>query len=143
MKQSLILFSSIFLSCITCFSQDKYTISGKDVSIDGDGSDLLDFTYIQDLVNGIINVIENPKSKNQTFNITYGSARKISDLIDILKLSFPNINIQYKKRDRLMPHRGTLSIQKAKDLIGYEPKWPVEKGYLEYINWYKKFKQNN
>ena len=36
-----------------------------------------------------------------------------------------------------MPHRGTLSIQKAKDLIGYEPKWPVEKGYLEYINWYK------
>ncbi len=118
-------------------------ISGKEITIDGDGSDLLDFTYIQDLVNGIIKVIENPKSINHTFNITYGSARKISDLIEILKQSFPNINIKNNKRDKLMPHRGTLSINKARELIGYDPDWPIEKGYLEYINWYKNFKENN
>ena len=118
-------------------------ISNKDLNIDGDGSDLLDFTYIQDLVAGIIKIIENKNSINNTFNITFGSARKISDLIDILKISFPNININYKKRDKLMPHRGTLSIDKAKDLIGYEPSWPIEKGYSQYIDWYKNFKKYN
>ena len=115
-------------------------ISDKDITIDGDGSDLLDFTYIQDLVGGIIKIIENKNAINNTFNITYGSARKISDLINILKISFPNIKINYKKRDKLMPHRGTLSIEKAIDLIGYKPDWPIEKGYSQYIDWYKKFK---
>ena len=39
-----------------------------------------------------------------------------------------------------MPHRGTLSIEKAKNLIDYNPSWPIEKGYSQYIDWYKKFK---
>ena len=39
-----------------------------------------------------------------------------------------------------MPHRGTLSIEKAINLIGYKPDWPIEKGYSQYIDWYKKFK---
>ena len=37
-------------------------LCGKDITIQGDGNELLDFTYIQDLVYGIIRVIENPKS---------------------------------------------------------------------------------
>ena len=41
-----------------------------------------------------------------------------------------------------MPIRGTLSISKAKKLIDYESKWPIETGYLEYINWYKSFFKN-
>ena len=38
-----------------------------------------------------------------------------------------------------MPERGTLDISKARDLIGYEPKFPIEVGYVNYINWYKEF----
>ena len=38
-----------------------------------------------------------------------------------------------------MPVRGTLSVDKAKKLINYNPKWSLEKGYPEYINWYKNF----
>ena len=116
-------------------------IYGKDITIQGDGKESLDFTYIQDLVYGIIRVIENPKSINNIFNMTFGSARKISDMIDILKNSFPNINIIKEKRDKLVPKRGTLSIDKAKDLLGYSPSWPLEKGYLNYIEWYSNFKK--
>ena len=36
-----------------------------------------------------------------------------------------------------MPKRGTLSTQKAKNLINYKSKWPLIKGYKEYISWYK------
>ena len=36
-----------------------------------------------------------------------------------------------------MPKRGTLSIEKAKKLLNYDPQWPLEKGYPDYIKWYK------
>jgi len=39
-------------------------------------------------------------------------------------------------RDNLMPERGTLSVEKAKQLIGYTPQYPLEKGYARYIKWY-------
>ena len=38
-----------------------------------------------------------------------------------------------------MPIRGTLSTSKAKKLLGYESQWPIETGYIKYINWYKSF----
>ena len=117
-------------------------IYNKDITVQGDGSDTLDFTYIKDLVNGVIKVIENRKSKNNIFNMTFGSARKISDMIDILKIYYPNIKVLKENRDKLIPKRGTLSIDKAKDLIDYSPSWPLEKGYPEYIKWYNNFKKN-
>ena len=38
-----------------------------------------------------------------------------------------------------MPKRGTLNVDKAKDLINYNPSWPLEKGYPKYIKWYSEF----
>lgn len=109
---------------------------GNDITINGDGSDGLDFTYIQDLVNGLTNVITNDGAKNQIFNLTYGSARSISDMIDILKGYFPKISVKSIAKDALMPDRGTLSVDKARDLIGYNPTWSLDQGYPQYIEWY-------
>ena len=36
-----------------------------------------------------------------------------------------------------MPQRGTLSVDKARDLIGYEPAWSLERGLQEYVDWYR------
>ena len=88
----------------------------------------------------IDNIIERKEgcSINQIFNLTHGHGRSIKELIGILKDSFPDIVIENKERDKLMPERGTLSIEKAKKLINYKPSWKLENGYKEYINWYKK-----
>jgi nucleoside-diphosphate-sugar epimerase len=107
------------------------------LELEDNGSESLDFTYIEDLISGIINVIEKKNSINQIFNLTYGDARKIKTLIEILQEHFPNIKFTNKVRDKLMPVRGTLSIEKAKNLIEYNPKWNLEKGYAKYILWYK------
>lgn len=116
-------------------------IQGLEVAINGDGSDRLDFTYISDLVNGIVRVIESENSKNEIFNITYGQARSIYELISILSDFFPTLKVKYLSKDQLMPDRGTLSIEKAKRLLHYEPAFPLEKGFIEYINWYKSIYQ--
>lgn len=104
--------------------------------IDGDGSERLDFTYIEDLVDGICAAIERPAALGNTFNLTYGSSRPIIDLVEILREYFPNLKTEFQERDRLMPVRGTLSVQKARDILDYAPQNPVEVGFRKYIKWY-------
>lgn len=116
---------------------------GKDLTVNGDGNDSLDFTYIEDLVQGVILSITNKNSLGEIFNITYGSARKINQLAQIVIDNFEGVELKYNPRDTLMPERGTLSIKKAKELLGYNPTYPIEKGFLNYIKWYKKFAKQN
>ena len=109
----------------------------KDIEINGDGKEKLDFTSIDDLLFGFECVLNNENSKNEIFNLTFGRGREINEMLSILKSVFSDLNVLYKPRDNLMPERGTLSIEKAKRLINYSPKWSLEEGYLEYIKWYK------
>tara|TARA_B100000242_G_scaffold276096_1_gene231701 strand:+ start:771 stop:1784 length:1014 start_codon:yes stop_codon:yes gene_type:complete len=118
-------------------------LTSKPIEINGDGNEKLDFTYIDDLLQGIYKSIISKKADNQIFNLTYGSGRKINDLIKILKKNFKNVKVKYKKRDKLTPYRGTLSTNKAKKLLKYNSKWSIEKGYQKYINWYKDFYFNS
>lgn len=118
-------------------------LRGLPLSVNGDGNDSLDFTYIQDLVQGVVRCVESPHARNQIFNLTFGGARSLNHMIELVKSEFPDIQVTYKPRDGLMPERGTLSIDKARRLIGYEPQWPLEKGYVRYIRWYKDLKQRN
>ena len=118
-------------------------LTGNDLSINGDGTDALDFTYIDDLVQGIILCITKKNAINQTFNITYGSAMSLNDMAKIVMKKYPKINLVYKERDGLMPERGTLNIDKAKNLLGYKPAFPLEIGYLKYMSWYESFSKLN
>ena len=118
-------------------------LMGLDITVSGDGEDRLDFTYIGDLVDGVVLALEDDNATNQVFNLTYGESRSIGEMVNILEEHFPDVKINYEPRDKLMPTRGTLCVDKAKRLIGYEPKYPLEKGFVKYINWYKEFFRNN
>ncbi|MAV79869.1 MAG: nucleoside-diphosphate sugar epimerase [Flavobacteriaceae bacterium] len=109
----------------------------KKIVINGDGEEKLDFTYILDLINGIYLCCIKSNAKNQIFNLTFGNAKKINDLIKLIKKNFKNIKVEYQKRDKLTPVRGTLSIKKAKRYLNYKPKYSIMNGYVRYINWYK------
>ena len=63
-------------------------------------------------------------------------------MAEILNEHFTDININYKPKDRLTPNRGTLNIEKAKNLLGYNPLNPIDVGYPKYIQWYKEFWKN-
>jgi len=110
---------------------------GEDIVMSDNGAEALDFTYINDLVDGITRCIENKNALNQVFNLTYGSACSVADMAEIVQQHFPGITVRSVQRDKLMPQRGTLCVDKARDLIGYNPSWPLDKGYPVYIDWYK------
>ena len=108
----------------------------KKLIVEG-GEEKLDFTYIEDLVDGLILAGTKNKGINEIFNITYGKGRRLLDFIKILKKYYPNLNYEIKPKDKSKPSRGTLSINKAKKLLGYKPKINLEKGikkYLDFLN---------
>ena len=117
-------------------------LQGMNIKINGDGNEKLDFTYIEDFIQGIGLICENKNAINETFNITFGNSRKINELINIIQKEFKNIEVNYEEKDKLMPERGTLNIDKAKKLLNYNPKYPLEIGYEKYIKWYKSFWQS-
>ncbi len=118
-------------------------LSGVGLTVNGDGTDALDFTYIDDLVQGVILCITEVKARNEVFNLTFGEGRQIKEMAKIVLDSFPGLKLGHKPRDSLMPERGTLSIDKAKRLLGYYPEYPLELGFKQYVDWYKNFANMN
>jgi nucleoside-diphosphate-sugar epimerase len=112
-------------------------LAGEALRVQGDGSDRLDFTYIEDLVQGLSLVLDHPDSRGETFNLTYGESRSISDLASIVQQHFPGTEIEHVQRDNLMPVRGTLSVEKARKQLGYAPSNPLEVGIEKYVAWYR------
>ena len=111
-------------------------MAGRKLIFNGDKTEKLDFTYIKDLVQGLIRIGFHKNAKGEIFNITYGNARPVLSLVDILKENFSNLKLEVNPRDQATPLRGTLSNEKAKNLIGFNPEWPLEVGYKKYIDWY-------
>ncbi|MBI4343017.1 MAG: NAD(P)-dependent oxidoreductase [Candidatus Omnitrophica bacterium] len=112
-------------------------LSGSTLRVDGDGSERLDFTYVDDLVDGICLAIRHPAARNQIFNMTYGGSRSIQELVEIVRQHFPRVEVQRVPRDALMPFRGTLSTRKVVAQLGYAPTHPLEAGFAKYVEWYR------
>tara|TARA_E500000178_G_scaffold205142_1_gene202749 strand:+ start:3390 stop:4382 length:993 start_codon:yes stop_codon:yes gene_type:complete len=118
-------------------------ISKLPIDINGSGEEKLDFTYIDDLVQGITKCIDNQKAFKETFNLTFGDSQTINKLIEILRDEFGEFKLNYKAKEKLTPSRGTLDISKAKKILDFNPNYPIEIGYRKYISWYKAFGKFN
>ena len=108
----------------------------KPLILEGGGGGQLDFTHIDDLVEGIARTLIYKEARSKTFNITYGSARPISDLANIIKEIMPDVQLLDAPEAKLKPKRGTLIINRAKELLNFIPKKPIELGYAEFCRWY-------
>ena len=108
----------------------------KPLILEGGGGGQLDFTHIDDLVEGIARTLIYKEARSKTFNLTYGNARPISDLAKIIKEIMPDVQLIDAPEAKLKPKRGTLIINRAKELLNFIPKKPIELGYAEFCKWY-------
>jgi nucleoside-diphosphate-sugar epimerase len=112
-------------------------LRGRELVIKGDGTDRVDFTYIRDLVHGVCLAIREDASRGEIFNMTYGNGRSLNDVAGIVQGAFPEVSVRHEPRDALVPERGTLDVSKARDLLGYKPSYAIERGFVDYIAWYR------
>ncbi len=113
-------------------------LTGKPLLLEGGGDGRLDFTYINDLVQGMVRALalHDSPERSSTFNITYGNARTIAELAGVVKEVVPSAKLEERPRAADKPVRGTLSIERARRELGFEPEWPLEVGYKRYCEWY-------
>ncbi len=113
-------------------------LMGVPLLLEGGGDGRLDFTYIEDLVDGMARALAFHKSKedNNTFNLTFGNSRSIAELTAIVKELVPQAIVEERPRANDKPIRGTLSTERAERLLGYKSQWPLEVGYRRYCEWY-------
>jgi UDP-N-acetylglucosamine 4-epimerase len=113
--------------------------------INGDGSFSRDFTYVDNVIqiNKLAMFTANKESLNQVYNVAYGESSTLNELFNELKNNLsefdPNISSvncihgDFRKGD--IPH-SLASIDKAKNLLGYQPSHSLKDGLKETVTWY-------
>lgn len=114
-------------------------MNGKPLTVKG--NEKLDFTYIRDLVQGVRLAIESD-IVNETYNITYGEGVPVAYAAELIGTEF-GAKVEYSDEVIYGPERGTLDISKARQMLGYDPRFDIDKGLGEYIAWYKRFGKNS
>ncbi len=104
------------------------------ITIDGDGGLKMDFTYVEDAADAIILASLSKKTRNKTYNITRGASSSLKELVEVLKKSFPKLEILFRPVPNHIPSRGTLDISEAKKDFNFSPKISLEIGVNKYIN---------
>ena len=115
--------------------------------INGDGNFSRDFTYIDNviLMNELAITTQNPLAVNTVYNTAFGDRNTLNNLVDYLKKYLSQYNpkiaevaIEYgPNRAGDIPH-SLASIEKAKKLLGYHPKYSLQEGLKEAVDWYWK-----
>jgi len=122
-------------------------MKGESPLINGDGNYSRDFTYIDNVIqaNLLSLVTTNKKAINTVFNVAYGDRNTLNDLMEYLKeylsefdSKISNVEVIYgPNRAGDIPHSHA-SVEKAKELLNYNPQFNLQKGLKKAVKWYWK-----
>lgn len=117
----------------------RQLLHGERPTINGDGQQSRDFTYIENVIEANLKACLAPSSAaGEAFNIAYGGREYLNDiymgLVDALKVDIKPIYGPDRAGD--IKHSNA-DITKAKELLGYDPDWSFERGIKAAIEWYK------
>lgn len=108
---------------------------GRPINLNAANDHTMDFTYVSDIAKGFALAATVPAAAGETFNITYGQGRHLSDVVAILGEHFPDIALSNEAIDDAdRPRRGGLCVDRARSLLGYTPAWPLERGIPAYLD---------
>ena len=113
-------------------------LKGKNISIYGNGTQTRSFCYVDDLINGIILMMESPDDFIGPVNLGNPVESSIIELAEkIIDLINSKSKIVYKDLPINDPKIRQPDIRKAKRLLGYNPKFYLEEGIRKFFEWYK------
>lgn len=113
--------------------------------INGDGEYSRDFTYIDNVIQMNMRALTttNPEAVNQIYNTAYGERTTLNQLVSCLKENLSKMDPEIKSIDAIhgpnrigdIPH-SLACIDKAKRLLGYDPKYSMRQGLEACCRWY-------
>jgi len=120
-------------------------MAGESPVINGNGEFSRDFTYIDNVIQANLLAIttNNKEAINTVYNVAFGERNTLKDLVELLKKQLTEFDSKIKdiqviygpNRVGDIPH-SLASIDKAKNLLAYNPQFSLEKGLKEAVSWY-------
>jgi len=119
-------------------------IHGTEIEVYNDGNMSRDFTYIDDIVDGVIIALESMEhGKNEIYNIGYGERVQLMDFVrEIEKNLDREANIRYSPMHPA-DLQDTWSDTTKLQALGYKPKVSVQEGVANFVEWYKTYHKVN
>ncbi|HBF12223.1 MAG TPA: epimerase [Deltaproteobacteria bacterium] len=116
---------------------------GKSIPILGDGSFRRDFTYVDDIIEGVMKSLDwitqnSSQPKYEIFNLGESATTSVLDLIHLLeKASGKKAKLDFKPVQPGDVPITYADISKARQILGYNPQIPLEAGIPRFIQWFK------
>ncbi len=117
----------------------KQLLAGETPTINGDGKQSRDFTYIENVIEANLKAcLASHEVSGQAFNIAYGGREYLIDIYyGLTKALGVNIEPKYGPDRAGDIKHSNADISKAKKMLGYSPDWSFERGIKAAIEWYK------
>ena len=114
-----------------------WAMNNKRLPITGDGSETRDWTYVDDIINGLLAMGIKEEAVGEAINLGSGKEHKVIDMANMVnKISSNECGVAYiERRDWDVKHRLLSSIEKAKRILGYKPKMEFENGLEKVHDW--------
>ena len=111
-------------------------LEGRDITIYGDGTQTRSFCYVDDLIDGLMKLFENPDT-TQPINLGNPTPINMNELAsEIIELTNSNSKIVYKELPQDDPVDRMPDISRAKDILAWEPKINRKFGLEKTINYF-------
>ena len=95
----------------------------------------LDFSYVDDVADGIVAATLSNDTVNKCYNVTRGASRTLLEAAELAVKIAGKGTIQVRDRDLAFPSRGALCIDAAKKDFNFNPKVDIEEGFKDYYEW--------
>ena len=117
----------------------KMLLNDEQPTINGDGRQSRDFTYIENVIEANLKACLAPdEASGEAFNVAYGGREYLLDIYyDLIKALGKNIEPKFGPDRKGDIKHSNADISKAKRLLGYDPEYDFAKGLNEAIEWYK------
>lgn len=112
---------------------------GKPIQVFGDGTTRRDYTYIDDIIQGVRAAIDYDRSMYEIFNLGESQTVELRELIDLLER---NLDMQAViDRQPMQPWDVPITfadISKSRDLLGYNPTTKIADGIPKFVDWFRR-----
>ncbi len=126
--------SSPYSGVISLFS--TALLEGRQPIIYGDGAQTRDFTYIANVVDGVLRACEAPEANGEVINVATGSRISLNELLRVMNsLLGTDIGAVYREPRAGDVRDSQADIAKARRLLGYEPIIGLEDGLRHTLDW--------
>ena len=119
-------------------------VHGTEIEVYNDGNMSRDFTYIDDIVDGVIIALESMEhGKNEIYNIGYGERVQLMDFVQEIEKNLEREAIIRYSPMHPADNQDTWSDTTKLQALGYKPKVSMEEGVANFVEWYKTYHKVN